>query len=479
MIKTMKFKCTLESDLILSQTSSSEGNQKTLDFIPGNSFLGIVAGEMYKEGSLESLELFHSSKVRFGDAHPSIDGIRGLKVPASMYYPKLGAASDECYIHHLTNHNSDEIKAKQLKQCREGFYSFGEMSGKPVEIQKNFTIKSAYDGDVRRSKDGQMFGYESLPKGLVMYFEVESELSDETNEKIIIGLCGKKRIGHSRSAEFGLVTIEQDDYNEISSSKPDKTSEYVTVYADGRLIFLDDNGELTYQPTAKDLGIDGGRIDWSKSQIRVFQYAPWNGKRHTYEADRCGIEKGSVFVVKLNGATCPEKSQYVGSYKNEGFGKIIYNPVFLSGKPGEQGKALFTLEEKKQKGVSSSNTPDPKTPLVNFLTNKKKAVEGNQAIYKTVQKEVKDLEPFFKKVQFASQWSSIRSIAMVTPESRQLIAAINAFLSHGVALAKWEEYNRKDRLDNFMQQHVNEDLQSIMINLASEMAKKCKAGEED
>ena len=295
MIKTLKFKCTLESDLILSQTSSSEGNQKTLDFIPGNSFLGIVAGEMYKEGSLESLELFHSSKVRFGDAHPSIEGIRGLKVPASMYYPKLGAASDECYIHHLTNHNSDDIKAKQLKQCREGFYSFGEMSGKPVEIQKNFTIKSAYDGDVRRSKDGQMFGYESLPKGLVMYFEVESELSDETNEKIIIGLCGKKRIGHSRSAEFGLVTIEQDDYNEISSSKPDKTSEYVTVYADGRLIFLDDNGELTYQPTAKDLGIDGGRIDWSKSQIRVFQYAPWNGKRHTYEADRCGIEERGLW----------------------------------------------------------------------------------------------------------------------------------------------------------------------------------------
>ena len=192
MTKTLKFKCTLDSDLILSQTSSSEGNQKTLDFIPGNNFLGIVASQLYQEGSADSLDLFHSGKVRFGDAHPSIDGIRGLKVPASMYYPKLGSASEECYIHHLTNHNSKEIKAKQLKQCREGFYAFGETTGKPVNIQKNFTIKSAYDSQKRRGKDSQLFGYESLAKGLVMFFEVESELTDEQNQQIVDALIGKR-----------------------------------------------------------------------------------------------------------------------------------------------------------------------------------------------------------------------------------------------------------------------------------------------
>lgn len=479
MTKTLKFKCTLESDLILSQTSSSEGNQKTLDFIPGNNFLGIVAGEMYEEGSDESLEIFHSGKVRFGDAHPSDDGIRGLKVPASMYYPKLASASEECYIHHLTDHNNEDIKAKQLKQCREGFYVFGETTGKPIDVQKNFTIKSAYDSEVRRSKDGQMFGYESLSKGLVMYFEVESDLSDEQNEKITKSLCGKKHIGHSRSAEFGLVTIEEDDFKEISSAKNDEKSDYITVYADGRLLFFDDNGEFTCQPTAKDLGIDGGCIDWSKSQVRIFQYAPWNGKRHTYEADRCGIEKGSVFVVNLNGATCPEKSQYVGSYKNEGFGKVIYNPIFLAGKLGGQGRALFTLEEKKQEECASTNAPKPKTDLINFLTNKKKTFESNQTIYHVVQKEVDELVRIFKKGRFASQWSSIRSLAMVTSDSQQLITAIDTFLSHGIAKDKWEDQNRKKRLDEFMQQHVNEDLQSIMVNLASEMAKKCKVREED
>lgn len=477
MTKTIKFKCTLLSDMVLSQTSSSEGSQKTLDFIPGNNFLGITASKLYKEGSAESLDLFHSSKVRFGDAHPSVEGIRGLKVPASMYYPKLSSASKECFIHHLTNHASEEIKAKQLKQCREGFYSFEGNVGKPIDVQRNFTIKSAYDTEKRRSKDSQMFGYESLSKGLVLYFEVESELSEELNELIIKALCGKRHIGRSRSAEFGLVAIEQTDYKELESTKVDATSKCITVYADGRLIFLDENKELTFQPTAKDFGIDGGEIDWEKSQVRTFQYAPWNGKRHTYEADRCGIEKGSVFVIKLNGATCPEKSQYVGYYKNEGFGKIIYNPVFLAG--DNQGKAVFTLEEKKTEKPCTSVTPKPNSPLIGFLLNKKQAIESNQSVYQIVQDEARVLEPYFKKGRFASQWGSIRSLAMITSDSQRLIEVIDAFLSHGVAKDKWEEQNRKGRLDNFMVRHVNEDLQNIMINLASVMAKKCNKREED
>lgn len=476
MTKTLKFKCTLDSDLVLSQTSSSEGNQKTLDFIPGNNFLGIVASKMYKDGSAESLAMFHSSEVRFGDAHPSKCGIRGLKVPASMYYPKLGSASDECFIHHLTDHDNQDIKNKQLKQCREGFYSFAETIGEKVIIQKNFTIKSAYDSNARRSEDGLMFGYESLHKGLVLYFEVESDLSDEQNKKIADALCGKKQIGHSRSAEFGLVSIEPYNYKEICSAKPADSSDYVTVYADGRLIFLDKNGEQTFQPSAKDLGIDGGEIDWSKSQIRTFQYAPWNGKRHTYEADRCGIEKGSVFVVKLNGASCPERSQYVGSFKNEGFGKVIYNPVFLASNPSENGKALFTLVETKQDDDITSATPRPNTPLIDYLVYRKQLVESNQTVYQIVQSEVEKFEQLFKKGErFASQWGSIRSIAMLISDSQKLIDNIDEYLSHGVAKDKWEEQNRKESLDQFMKKHKNEDLQSIMINLASEMAKKCKA----
>lgn len=478
MTKTLKFKCTLESDLVLSQTASSEGNKRTLDFIPGNNFLGIVASQLYKDGSAESLELFHSGKVRFGDAHPSVDGIRGLKVPASMYYPKLSADVKEYYIHHLTNHDSEEIKAKQLKQCREGFYSFNETTGKSIEIQKSFTIKSAYDSGKRRSEDSKMFGYESLPKGLVMYFEIESELAENYNQQIVDALCGKRHIGHSRSAEYGLVNIEHADYQDVGSQKLETEADYITVYADGRLIFLDENGEPTYQPTAEDLGITDGEIDWAKSQIRTFQYAPWNSKRHTYDTERCGIEKGSVFVVNLHGVSYPERSLYVGCYKNEGFGKVIYNPSFLKGDSSGSGKALFTLDKQEPAKTARINTPRPNSPLVDFLLEKKRKTEGDHTVYQIVQDAVALFDTCFKKGAFASQWGSIRSLAMISSDSHQLITSIDSYLSHGVAKDKWEERGRKKRLMDFMEANREKDLQSIMINLASEMAKKCKKREE-
>lgn len=489
MTKTLKFKCTLLSDVVLSQSSSSEGNQKTLDFIPGNSFLGIVASKMYKDCSKESLEIFHSGKVRFGDAHPSIGGVRGLKVPASMYYPKLGSANLECYIHHLTDHSKQEIKDKQLKQCREGFYSFEGKTGKPVEIDKNYIIKSAYDSEKRRSKDGKMFGYESLPKDLVLYFEVESDLSDQLTEAIAKALCGKKQIGHSRSAEFGLVSIEAEDFKEIESSKAEPGTDYVTVYADGRLVFFDKNFEPTFQPEAEDLGVNGGKIDWAKSQIRTFQYAPWNGRRHTYDADRCGIEKGSVFVVKLNDGSCPEKSKYVGAYNNEGFGKVIYNPAFLAGNPQELGKALFTLEarenkkakkkEKEQKESKASSLPKPDSTLIDLLIRRQSAAKNDKSVYEIVQAKVKELEPIFQGEQFAAQWGFIRSLAMSIEDKDKLYSAIETFLSHGVAEEKWRDQNRKTLLLAIMNHYMDEDLQSVLINLASEMAKKCKSKEDN
>lgn len=483
-MKRMKFKCTLLSDIVLSQNSSSEGNQKSLDFIPGNNFLGIVASSLYKDESEESLLIFHSGKVRFGDAHPALGNIRGLKVPAAMYYPKLKKPSEELYIHHGIT-NQEALKDEQLKQCREGFYAFADNIGKPINTHKGFTIKTAYDTDKRRSKDGQLFGYEYLSKGLALFFEIESDIEDESiNSQISEALIkGEKHIGHSRTAQFGQVKIEkiEEDYQEpVSSATPIIIAgeKYVAVYADARLIFMNKNGEPNYQPDAADLGIGHGMIVWEKSQVRTFQYAPWNGKRQSYDTDRCGIEKGSVIVVKLEeGASIPSESQYVGYYKNEGFGKVIYNPEFLACETGKNGEAKYRLEEKPKPQKAEAEAVNSNTTLLKYLVAQQNTSSARKGAYKIVEDEVKILEPLFSKGQFASQWGSIRSLAMITPNGEQLKAAIEAFLSHGVAEAKWGEMNRKKKLDDFMDDLIKnhkDNLQDIMINLASEMAKRCK-----
>lgn len=498
-MKTLKFKCTLSSDVILNQKAASEGANNTLDFIPGSNFLGIVAAK-YADFGNAAMEVFHSGKVRFGDAHPVCkdnDGMRTLRVPASMYYPKLKKASEICYIHHEYSRDKDTEgdgrNPQQLKQCRQGFYAFEKDAGHEAETSKNFALKSAYDSENRRSMNSQMFGYEALDKDAEFYFSVEVD-SDELADKIRAALLGERNIGRSRTAQYGAVEIENCDFKE-TQSRPKKANGYVTVYADGRLIFIDDNGEPTFRPTASDLGLDSGEIDWNRSQVRTFQYAPWNGKRKTRDADRCGIEKGSVFVVK----DCKNQdfeSKYVGVYRNEGFGRVIYNPEFLdTADNASNGQARFKLKEGEKEATGTKKPtliPADKinnSPLLNYINRAIRDKEEDEYIRKKVNKFVEDNTDRFKKDRelFASQWGAIRTIAMQYKDGKVIKDRLFVqakekkdcgYLVHGVAKDKWSSGGRKDLLEKFLKEMDKSGYGDItakaLINLASEMAKICK-----
>lgn len=476
---TLKFKCELLSDVILNQKAATEGPNQTLDFIPGSCFLGIVASKLYEKLGMneKTLELFHSGKVRFGDAHPSKDGIRGVKIPASMFYPKLNKITNgEVYIHHeIPEEQFDAkwFKEKQVKQCRNGFYTFANKEAKQVETETSFAIKSAYDREKRRSKDEQMYGYESLQEGLELYFEVQVD-NEDLAEKIKDALTndGSKRVGRSRTAQYGLVEITPFEYSEIASSE--SQNNIVTVYADSRLVFLDEYGLPTFRPTEEQLGFTkDAKILWKKSQIRTFQYAPWNYQRQCFDTDRCGIEKGSVFVVDVSKCdNLPElKSRYLGSYNNEGFGKVVYNPLFLNA--GEKGLSNY---------VFSEYGPDPKpekkelkgTNLLDYVNAQQEKENSSKDLYQEVNEWVdKNKSKFQGKEKFASQWGAIRGIAMATKEDSKIKDNVITYITHGVKSSDWDGA-RKQGLESFLAKCTNKNIREMLVNLAAEMAKKCK-----
>lgn len=482
-MKTLKFKCTLLSDVILNQKAATEGPNQTLDFIPGSCFLGIVASELYptdKDKAKEdyaqrmsqAMEIFHSGKVRFGDAHPSKGDVRGLKIPASMFYPKLQKPSEKLYIHHaIPNLDDEDLRKEQLKQCRNGFYIFAGDKATEVKTETNFAIKSAYDREKRRSKDEQMYGYESLQKGLELYFEVQVE-NDDLAKDIKGALVGKKRVGRSRTAQYGLLEIKPFEYSEIASGE--SHNNVVTVYADGRLIFLDTYGLPTFRPTGEQLGLPkDSQILWDKSQIRTFQYAPWNYKRQCFDADRCGIEKGSVFVVDVsNCGNLDLKSQYVGSFNNEGFGKVIYNPEFLKAKE-DDGQAIYIIDDK----AENSSKPEKKSlggsQLLDYIQKQQTEENKNNGIYSNVNEWVKDNKTAFQGIEkFASQWGAIRGIAMATKDDSKIKENVMTYIGHGVKSSDWDG-NRRKKLEEFMKDNeIN--IREALVNLAAEMAKKCR-----
>ena len=480
----VQFKCALLSDVILSVKSASEGNQSTLDFIPGNNFLGIAASQLYLDGDKESFEIFHSGKVKFGDAHRATDGMRSVKIPLVFYYPKLKKMEEECYvIHKVTNLSSDEMIGKQLKQCRFGFYCFSNEKIQKASLPKTFAIKSAYDKNFRRSYDEKMYGYESLSQGAEFYFDItfDDTITDTIRSKVKKALEGTHRIGRSKTAQYGLVKIETCNFVGHTSNLPEsvKKGNFIEVYADGRLIFMDQYGVPTFRPSAKDLGIPDGEIRWDLSQVRTFQYSPWNFKRQAYDTDRCGIEKGSVFIVEIQNETSLEHSDFVGFYQNEGFGRIIYNPDFLKANPNGTIAYKFPDRDdtrpldKKETGLTF---PKNEPSLFVYLKKRKKQEQQKYKIYKAVNQFVNDNKGYFKGISFASQWGEIRSIALRSGNDDEVINNIRTYIGHGIKEKDWNVKQRKEQLLNFLETHSRNgmNIKELVINLASEMAKTCK-----
>lgn len=486
MMEVLKFKCELLSDIVLNDTPATEGKAQTLPFIPGSNFLGVVASKLYNKEDERSFLIFHSGHVRFGDANLSLGKRRSVKIPAAIYHPKLSSIERESYVNYLIpDPSSVEVRAKQLKQERKEFYVFDESQAYKVKVDKSFCIKSAYDSARRRAQDEQMFGLEALQRGVTLYFSVEiDEEAQAYREEIITALVGQRHIGRSRTAQFGLVEISPYDFEEPTST--DKAVELgsagrcVAVYADSRLIFLDDNGYPSFHPTAQELGIEEGQILWDKCQVRTFQYAPWNYKLRAYDSDRCGFEKGSVFIVQTNAQELHER--YIGSYCNEGFGRVLYNPAFLQADPAT-GRSSYRFM-KSSTSQKDSATPAPENLpaltgadqlLWNYLESRVSRQSEQNKVWNVVNSFVEKHGGRFKRDEaFASQWGSIRNLAMVANSPDNLIGAIEGYLNHGVAKDKWEKNGRKKVLDKFLKKHQNSGyLQELVINLASMMGKHC------
>lgn len=481
-MKTLTYQCTLLTDIVLNAKSATEGANQTLDFIPGNNFLGITASKLYAEVDAHTAWLiFHSGKVRFGDAHLLVNNCRCVKAPAAMYYPKLGSAAEECYVYHsLSQPWSSDLREKQLKQLRNVFYAFTS-KGDAIEAraEKVFMVKSAYDRERRCSKDNCMFGYEALCAGSEMAFtvEIDDDVEDKVYPMIEQALIGNKHLGRSRTAQYGLVSIKPCAFEEAGTcDKP--VGELVTIYADGRLIFYNEDGFPTYQPTAQQLHLpEGSEIRWDLSQIRTFCYAPWNYKRQAYDTDRCGLEKGSVIVAKCPSAIAC-RDAYVGAYCNEGFGKVVYNPCFLNAK--SDGRTTFTFREVARDVADCAQEKDlPHTPLIELLDARKKVEEQEYGIYESVNAFVEQYGSRFKNAAFASQWGTIRSIAMAHADEGKLMDELfkepRGYLVHGTAKDKWAEKGRLSLLRDFCVNTSHGLLQRALVNLTSEMAKTIKA----
>jgi len=426
-MRELRFEITFKSPVILQASSNTQGKMSSLDFIPGSAFLGMVASR-YNEFS-DPFKIFHSGAVKFCDATPIKDGKEFFKIPLSYFHEKLD--NGKIYNHHLLN-DSEFEKFTQLKQMRSGYIND---KNEQLSMDLDFSQKSAYDKEKRRSMDSQMYGYEAFRAGMKWRFSVkfDANVSEDDINRAKETLERSTRLGKSKSAEYGAVEIKfiGENTDKIQTFTPPE--KYTFVYAKSRLALIDENGNPSYDVKYILPNLDANNVDYEKTQIRISNFTPYNGARATKDYERACINKGSVIALKeLTGEQIAELKNGVGAYLSEGFGEVLINPWFLN--DGDAQERPIKLQKKEEEKQAYTDMPT-QSNLAKFLKQKKNAKDQALKIAEDVAKFIGDHKNKFNKIS-NSQWGAIRALCK---SNSDIAEEVDKFISNGVAKDKWRD----------------------------------------
>ena len=448
-MRELRFEITFKSPIILQASSNTQGKMSSLDFIPGSAFLGMVASR-YSDFS-DPFKIFHSGAVKFCDATPIKDGKEFFKIPLSYFHEKLDGS--KIYNHHLLSREESE-KFTQLKQMRSGYINDEK---EKLSLKYEYSQKSAYDKERRRSMDSQMYGYEAFRAGMKWRFSVkfDANVSKDDINRAKETLERSTRLGKSKSAEYGAVEIKfiGENTDEIQSFTPPEG--YTFVYAKSRLALIDENGNPSYDVKYILPNLSANSVDYKKTQIRISNFTPYNGARSTKDYERACINKGSVIALKnLSAEQIAALKNGVGAYLSEGFGEVLINPWFLNGGDAKDNPIEFQKEAETE---HSTKEIPIQSDLAKFLKQKQTTKDQALEIAERVADFIKSHKDKFSKIS-KSQWGAIRSICrdvatndsvlddkeakisnQTTEEKDENIAdQVSKFIRNGVRKANWD-----------------------------------------
>lgn len=437
-MKIQPFKVTTLEEVVISERAANEGGHVSLNYLPGATFLGAIAARLYQDLSeQETYQVFHSGKVRFGNALPlSEDEQQTYPMPLCWYKKK---AEDFSGTMLLINYQHGKHNNRfQPQQMRDNYVSLGAIDTKNrfTEIVPRFRMKTAIDPEVGTARDNQLFGYTSLPNNheFIASLEADDDIDENLFEKIIKSLQGELKLGRSRSAEYGAVKIE---VSEHPDERPlPKAASEVTLWLLADTALQDDNGQPLLHPTAKSVGLpDHFELDMEKTFIRTRRYAPFNAYRRRRELERLVLSMGSVLYFKSqtpdqNGVEAETleriQAKGIGLYRQAGLGRVWINPKILANKSPQFDK----LSNKKKASISVS---EPDHPVFHYLTQRRKHDSDTSTVEKQAKTWITDLKGLYdsaKKLSYVppgvcpgptgTQWGRVMDKAKNAPSIDKL-----------------------------------------------------------
>jgi CRISPR-associated protein Csx10 len=452
------FVVTLEGDVVLRADAATAGAGDTLDYFPGALFLGVAAETLYKDGDdagrEESFRLFHAGEVRFGDALPAPDGKTPLlPAPRCLHYEKGAPGKLKNF---LADEAAREDGTRQYKRVG-ARYLTGD--GEAAAPKTGACLKTALDDRSGTAEDAKLFSYRFLKAGqrFIGYVEADDAASAE---RALDALKGSRRVGRSKSAQFGKVSIRR--LGAVSEASPPGSSSASSEAPHLTVLCLSDLA-LPHRPEdgvpLRALCPDREKdetlltLDLERSFVSARRYAPFSFRLQCRMPERLVVEAGSVLT--FTGAPALSEAVYaVGDCREGGLGRVWRNPKHLAHTEGfcryDLKVAYPGLADAKEKAAETPAGAVGNDLLAAWLEGLRQEKKTADEVVKFVDEKSAEIRKHYADARSflgrpdvgpsVSQWRAVEVEALKYAEKGKGIdpAAVAAFFCKN-GNADWEE----------------------------------------
>lgn len=426
------------------------------NYIPGNVILGIFAKKYIDKYNLspqiahknkEFRKLFLSNSTIFESAMPYARNKRFIPTPLTFLKEK-GVDGNKIYDLAEYDIECDDSILDDKEKLGVSFINIDEDKLDIYDVEdeiiyhhrrpKDKTIGHALGEG--KEDNGQFYSYRAIKEGSTFSGKiVTSSKEDLQIIKALIEDNKKIYIGKSRTAQYGLATIEYDNTNsDVEFEELDNTIiifETPMIMMNERGVYTTDLNEIT-KYILNDYDIEDKEVDFYSDTTIISGYnAKWRMPKEQIRA----IKEGTVIVIKDFDLEEDEiktlVSKRYGKQVNEGFGKININ---IHGHRYKENKS-YTIQSHKQNDLT-----------INLLNNFNDTLTKNYISYRIrllleeiiLQKASSEENNYFKSIK-----NTIKNISenTVIENINMMIKVSNNFryIEEQMNHAKNKEYDNK------------------------------------
>ncbi len=345
----------LQQSAVISDYMGENNQKRSLDYIPGNILLGIIAAKISKSAAKLSIKnLVKDNVVLFGNAVIGSQKPAEI-IPMGFYYPKgrydlptvLDSSDDfEVDLYKIYSSSDELPSSNPHKSIKNGWFNFSSSGPYRLFVKKETSTHNIINPESQRpdEKTGGIFVYETLSAGQSFFGQIK--FIDEGTAKDFYNHFGPEnevKIGRSLGAEYGSADLTLTEPVAMETNfKPQKdvqivlhsdliTKNVLGVYetmltADTLTNYLKENGIYDLEVLESE-----DKINYVKSRLVSGFNAHWGQNRSVIPA----IIAGSVFHFTFSGNDVAEAMKFlfeygIGERRNEGYGQISFRNSLLS-----------------------------------------------------------------------------------------------------------------------------------------------------